>query len=251
MRRREGFTLLELIVYVGILAVSAALLTGILSTTLKVQNRESASNEVTSQLNFVMQNINRLVRESSNIEIATSTATSTLKLRMKDSAKDPTCLSLVNGVIKLAEGPGSNPNNCTDVTSNLTNNRVIADNLEFTKFSQYPGHDTVSVDIQLMYNSQNPQQRLTRELRSAIARVSAATFDSNLLPGSTNYTIGQQGSPWLDAFISNLLYLGRLSSDPSASQEGAIYYNTASSTFRGYKPSGWANLGESLWTASG
>ena len=210
MRRREGFTLLELIVYVGILAVSAALLTGILSTTLKVQNRESASNEVTSQLNFVMQNINRLVRESSNIEIATSTATSTLKLRMKDSAKDPTCLSLVNGVIKLAEGPGSNPNNCTDVTSNLTNNRVIADNLEFTKFSQYPGHDTVSVDIQLMYNSQNPQQRLTRELRSAIARVSAATFDSNLLPGSTSYTVGQSGSPWFDAFISNLLFISFL-----------------------------------------
>ena len=242
---------MELIVYVGILAVSAALLTGILSTTLKVQNRESASNEVTSQLNFVMQNINRLVRESSNIEIATSTATSTLKLRMKDSAKDPTCLSLVNGVIKLAEGPGSNPNNCTDVTSDLTNNRVIADKLDFTKFSQYPGHDTVSVDIQLTYNSQNPQQRLTRELRSAIARVSAATFDSNLLPGSTSYTIGQSGSSWYDAFISNLLYLGRLSDDPTASQEGAIYYNTANSAFRGYKSSGWSNLGESLWTASG
>jgi type II secretory pathway pseudopilin PulG len=197
-----GFALLELLVYVGILAVSAALLTGILSTALKVQTRESAANEVTGQLNFVMQNINRLVRESSLIEMATSTPTSALTLRMKDQTKGVTKIYLESGAVLLKE---KNEATGVESISNLTNNRVVVDALNFTKFSQYPGHDTVSVDIQMTYNSQNPQQRQTRELRSAIARVSAATFDSNLLPGSASYTVGQSGSPWKNLYISNAI----------------------------------------------
>jgi len=43
--------------------------------------------------------------------------------------------------------------------------------------------------------------------------------------------------------------LGTAASDP-AGQNGSIYYNTASSTFRGYKAGAWANLGDTNWTAS-
>ncbi len=199
----KAFTLVEVLIYTAITAIIGMLLTGILLTVSQVHQRESAATEVGSQLNFIIQRIGQLTRESSNIEIAAGVSTSTLKLRMKDPAKDPTCISLVNGVIKLAEGPGANKNECTTTTSDLTNNRVIVDSLNFKKFTTYPGHDTISIDIQITYNSQNPKSQVTRNLTSAIARVSAATFDSSILPGSTSYEIGQQGSPWSRTYLSD------------------------------------------------
>ena len=170
---------------------------------LKVQQKESSSTEVTQQLNFVMQTIQRLVKESSAIivnststdfsnDATTGTSQARLVLRMKDSGANPTTdkdpiviwKDSSTNVIKMSEGIGSNQK-----ISDLTNNRVIADKLEFMKLVQYPGHDTVSIDMQLTYNSNNIQEKFSRSLRSAIARVSAATFDSNLLPGSNNTLI--------------------------------------------------------------
>ena len=200
---RKAFTLIEVLIYTALTAVVGMLMTGILLSVSQVHIRESASTEVTGQLNFVTQTIGRLVRTASNIEIDAGVSTSTIKFRMQDSAKDPTCISLVSGTIKLAEGPGTNPNDCSATTSDLTNSRVVVNALNFKKFVQYPGHDTVSYDIQITYNSQNPKAQVQRSLSSAIARVSAATFDSSLLPGNTTYEIGQSGSAWSKAYLGD------------------------------------------------
>lgn len=246
----KGFTLIEILLYTAIFAVVGGLTVGILLTVTQVQQRESAGAEVTGQLNFIMQTVQRLVSKSSNIEIEPGIATSTLKLRMEDPAKDPTCLSLVDGLIKLAEGPGTNPDDCTTITSDLTNSRVIVNTFNFKKFTQYPGHDTISIDLTMTYNTTNPKGQVQRTLSSAIARVSAATFDSNLLPGSATFEIGQAGAPWQNLYLSGVLNLGIAASDP-AGQNGSIYYNTASSTFRGYKAGAWSNLGETIWSYLG
>src|SRR3990167_1891862 len=214
---KKAFSLIELLIYVSIFAVVAGLMTSIMITILKVSQKESASIETSEQLSFVMQTVSRLIRESSNIEFATTTASSVLKLklRMKDIAKDPTCLYLENQTIKLAEGPDSpnNNDNCTLTASNLTSNKVIADKLDFSKITNYPGHDVVSIDIQLTYNSNNPQSQTTRNLKSAIARVSAATFDDNLIPGSdAQYDLGfSPNTRWKNAnFSGDLLVAGNV-----------------------------------------
>lgn len=202
---------MEILIYTSLFAIVGSLLVGILLTITQVQQRESAAAEVTGQLNFIMQTINRLVRESSNIEIETGTTVSTLKLRMQDTAKDPTCISLVGGIIKLAEGPGGDPNYCTTDTADLTNDRVTVNTFNFKKFVQYPGHDTVSIDITMTYNTQNPKSQIQKTLSSAIARVSAATFDSDLLPGSdSSYDVGYSPSTrWRNgAFSGDLLVSG-------------------------------------------
>ena len=223
LNKIKGFTLMELLIYVGIFSIAAGLLTGVLFTVLKVQQKESSSTEVTQQLNFVMQTIQRLVKESSAIivnststdfsnDATTGTSQARLVLRMKDSGANPTTdkdpiviwKDSSTNVIKMSEGIGSNQK-----ISDLTNNRVIADKLEFMKLVQYPGHDTVSIDMQLTYNSNNIQEKFSRSLRSAIARVSAATFDSNLLPGSNNtFDLGYTGNTWRNAIFSGDLFVG-------------------------------------------
>jgi type II secretory pathway pseudopilin PulG len=191
-----GFTLIEVLVYAGIFAVAAGLMTGIMITTTQVGEQQKASAEVTGQLNFVLQTIQSTVRDSSNIEIDAGVATSTLKLRMKDSSKDPTYISLSDNAVQFKEG--------SSATSTITNDKVVVNSLSFKKFTQYPGHDVVSVDVTMTYNTSNPKSQVARTLSSAIARVSAATFDSDVVPGgSYNYNLGQTGSPWQYIYMAD------------------------------------------------
>ncbi|MBI5401317.1 hypothetical protein HZB05_00620, partial [Candidatus Wolfebacteria bacterium] len=63
--------MVELLLYLAIFSVVGAVATGILTNVVRINVQETAGSEITSQLNSVMQNINSLVRQSSNIEIAT------------------------------------------------------------------------------------------------------------------------------------------------------------------------------------
>lgn len=184
-----------------------ALLTGVILTTTNVGTRESASTEVSRQIDFVLQTIGRLVRESSNIDIPTGTRVTSLTLRMQPAAKDPTCISLVGTKIVIFDPDPAQPGTCNTTGKDLTSNRVTVDRFDIKKFASYPGKDTVSIDLQLTYNSQNPQESsITRSITTAISRVSAATFDSNLLPGPVTpptYEIGQSGSVWKKIYLDD------------------------------------------------
>ena len=232
LHKKKGFTLIEIILYVAVFAIVAALMVVILTTALQVGSRESSSAEVSAQLHFATQTIQRLVRASSNIDIQAGVPASTLRLRMPDPNQDHTVISLGGSAILMKQG--------TSPTSSITTSRVVVDSLSFEKITQYPGHDVVTVDVAISSNTQNPQGKFQRTISSAIGRVSAATFDSALLPGGTQ-DIGQAGTPWQNAFLSGVLNLGALAVDPPTGQAGALYFNTASSTFRGYR-SAWQDL---------
>lgn len=208
-KKQTGFTLIEVLLYLGIFIIIGGLFFGVLTQIIRISSHETSGNEVTNQLNFVTQTVNRLVKASSNIETAAGLSTTTLKLRMKDPALDPTCIYLSNNSVLLAEGPDAlNPQNCTTNSSKImpiTTSKVIVNSLNFKKLTFYPGHDQVLVDVQISSADTNPAAQVARTLHSAISRVSAATFDSNLVPGATNaFTIGVSGSAWRS--INDLIY---------------------------------------------
>ena len=200
MRKNSGLSLIELLIYVGVFSVVAGLLSSMLIIVTRVQNQQTAAAEVGSQLNFVLQVIQRMIRQSSVIVVNNNgnpdndmlplgSSYSNLVLRMSDQATDPTKIYLLNNKIYLQTG--------NDAPTPLTTDKILADSLQFTKYANYPGHDTVSIDITLSFNTQNPQLALSRTLRSAISRVSAATFDSSLVPGAGNaYDVGQSTARW-------------------------------------------------------
>ncbi len=215
---QSGFSLLELLIYMGITTVMATLFANILSTATKVQVRQSSSSEVTSQLNLSMQRIQQLVRESSavivnddfsNNDAQTGTTRNVLKLRMKDRLKDPTCVYAELGAIKIAEGASlTDPAQCNFPAARvLTTDAVTvpAGGLVYTKFSSPPGHDLVQINITLQYNTTNPAYSAQRQVTSAATRVSAATFDSNLIPAGTPplYDLGSSGTQWKSLYLNN------------------------------------------------
>lgn len=214
----RGFSLVELMVYVGIFAMVSIFLSNIFIITIRVQNKESSTNAVTRQLNFVLSTVQRLVRSSSAIECVdltsgicnANTVGSYLKLRFENSANDPTCIYISGDTIKLAEGPDlSNKNLCsTDPSkiSDLTDPVKVKNvTLQFTKTEVPNAHALLQIDSSMTYNSTAPGLAITRSVSSAIGRVSAATFDSSILPNvvsPNSFNIGESAYRWQDGFFS-------------------------------------------------
>ncbi len=239
MRRhsQSGFTFAELLIYTALFGLAAVFLTSVLTTAVRIQQKEAAKVEVGQQVNLVLATIQRLIRESSLVECVDTSCALTqgsyLKVRFEDNARDPTCVSYDNvaKVIRIAEGPnGVNPELCTATTVDLTSPTVTVDSLTFTKNEIVGGHTTVQVDAVLTYNSSNPDVAISRTLKSAIGRASAATFDTNVIPSSATSTlsIGDASNKWEQIYVGRLIHLGTsaggIESPPP--QTGSLYYDT-------------------------
>lgn len=193
---KKGFSLIEILIYSTLIAIVGSFLGGILISVTKIQNKQAASTEVNQQLNFVLQNIHRLIRESSAIDIPATTPVSSLTLRMEEPLNDPTLIYLSDSAVYLKVG-SADPVLLTSTTT------TKIDDLKFTRISAFPGHNSVQIDLVMSYNTENPERQFTRSITSAVARVSAATFDSDLIPGATNsYDIGLSSTKWKDLNLS-------------------------------------------------
>src|SRR3989344_1363367 len=237
-----GFTLIEQLLYIGIFVIAAGLLSGILMNVIRVQNRETSTTEVSDQAQFLLKKIQNLIYVSSLIEIDASSPTSTLKLRMRDSAKDPTLVFASGTAVYYQEGAAD----ALAITSEL----ISVSGLMFAKMPNPPAKDIVQIDFTVDYANGNPQSQFSKPFHSAVSRVSASVFDSGVTPTSSSvYDIGTSTQRWKNISVSNLVDLGQLASDPSFAPYGAMYYNTATNMFRGYADGTWISPG-SPWVST-
>jgi len=205
-REKKGYSLIELLVYVAIFAVSAIFLTAILLTITKVQTRQNSVNDVNQQVSFVANTVQQLVQQSSLIDMTSGAATTTLKLRMASSTMDPTLVYASGTAIYLSEGtliPSSTP-------VALTNSNVNVNSFTVTKYENPGGLALIQLGLTMTYNSPTPATQLTRSVQTAIARVSAANFDSAVFPTSVSstLTLGTASFPWYTGYFNNNVSLG-------------------------------------------
>lgn len=192
---RRGFTLIETLVYIAVFAIVATFLVMIFDVVGRIQNKQGSANEVNQQISFVGNTVSRLVKESSLVENAAGESSSSLILRMPQTALDPTRIFLENEAIYLKQGAES--------AVSLTDENVSVQDFSVVKYENPGGPSVVQVDLTLSYNSDNPQAQTTRKARTAITRISAATFDSSILPTGGNFSIGQAAAPsWGRIFLS-------------------------------------------------
>src|SRR3989344_5976756 len=148
MNSRRGFTLVELLIYSAILTIVGGVLTGVLVTSVRTQNKDTKSNEVAQQLDFVLSTAQRLVRESSLIDTAyegSATGTAcpqycTIRLRIEDSSRDPIIIRSNAGGVYLKEGSSE------EVP--LTTNEIVVNNFKFSKFEVAGGHASVTSNLE-------------------------------------------------------------------------------------------------------
>ena len=197
MHSRKGYTLIELLVFLAIATVVVIAFIGILVVVVRLQARQSSAGSVQQESTALLQQLQYYVQNSSLINVPINTPTSTLSLRMSSSSLDPTAITLASGTVYLKLG------NATATA--LTSSRVTVSNLLFVRHTNPPSHDTVSISFTMAYNTQNLQQLFTQSFQTAVTQVSAATFDSNILPSSTaTYSLGTSGSVWTS--VNNIIY---------------------------------------------
>ncbi len=189
--KRAGFTLLELLIFTGIFTGLAIVVTSILVIVTRIQARESGVAEVTSQSNFVLRIIQDTVQRASFIDMTQDSASSTLKLRMASTTADPTYIYVASGTVYIKETDSGTP-------AALSSSRVNVSTLQFTRRSHAGSTDTVSVSMQMDFNTSNVQQRFSQLFMTGVRKVSAAVFDSNVTPpvGVTTLTLGTAALPW-------------------------------------------------------
>ena len=222
---RQGLTLIELAVYAALFSVAAVAFITILVSVTRVQVRQNAVAEVSQQSQFLLQNIQRYVESSSLVEMDKDSATSTLKLRVSSSTFDPTLIYLSDGTVYLKEASGS--------PQALTSGQVNVLNLAFIKRANSSGKDSVNVSFTMEYDAPNAQQRFSQALNISVARVSAATFDSSIIPATSNvYKLGVAAGDWQS--INDTIYFSSSNvgigvSPPSSKLQvsgGDIYVDT-------------------------
>jgi hypothetical protein len=204
LKGHGGFSLAELVVYLGILGVTMTVFTGVLDTVTKTQVRESTQNEISGQLNFAVQTMQRIIKSSSIIEGTPGAASSTISLQMPQAAKSPTKIYLQNNQIYVQEG--------SSTPQTITTDKISVDSLEFRKFAQPGAKDVVQIDIAMSQFQPTTGKTVSRSLRSAISRADAVTFDSDLLPPTdATFNVGAWPSlRWKDGAFSGTVRAGSL-----------------------------------------
>jgi prepilin-type N-terminal cleavage/methylation domain-containing protein len=226
--RRNGFTLLELLIASALFSIVVISFITILVSVTRVQVQQGSAAEVNQQSQFLLQEVQYYVAHSSVIDMPADVVTTTLKLRMAASSSDPTYITLSGGVVYVQQAQGG-------ALQPLTSGKVNVSNLTFTKHSNPPAHDSVDISFTLAYNTSNVQQAFSQMFQTSVARVSAASFDSNLLPSSTNtYSLGGSGAIWTS--VNNIIYfsgsnvgIGVSSPQQTLEVNGGVRLNTGTS----------------------
>jgi len=194
---RKGFTLIEVLIATTIFTLVIVAFIAIFITVVGVQTMQTSAASVNEESEALLQKIQYYIELSSYISSTQDLSTSTLTLRMPSSTIDPTVLSLANGTVYLQQASGT--------LQPLSDNKVVVSNLLFTRRENTPGHDAVNVSFTVSYNTSNIKQMVSQALQTSVAEVSAATFDSNLLPAATTgQTLGASGNMW--SSVNNVIY---------------------------------------------
>lgn len=224
---RQGFTIIELLIFSALFSIMAISFMTALVSGVQMEAKQNATAEVTQQSQLLLDSVQYYVQSASLVEMTSDTATSTLKLRMASSTIDPTYISLSNNVVYIQQTDSG-------AMVPLTSSKVNVSNLTFTKHNNGSGHDSVSVVFTVAYNNSSPNNFL-QSLNISVARVGAATFDSNMVPATTNtYKIGVSSQIWQSIndtvyFSGSNVGIGASSPGQTLEVNGGVRLNTSTS----------------------
>jgi len=144
----RGFTLVELLLYLGLSSVLIIAISIFLSMLLQARIKNQAIGEVEQQGLQVMQIMTQTIRNASSTNSPTQGAsTSSLSLNTTVPANNPTVFDLSSGVIRITEGGGT--------AEALTNSRIVASGLIFQNLSRLDTPGIIRVQFTLTYKNPN------------------------------------------------------------------------------------------------
>ncbi len=158
----RGFTLLELLIYIGILAIVMVMLAGTITSINRGIGQISASSEVDSNIRFVLDRVGQDAVYASAVTNPSVAGTSSSTLIITSGSGTSVSYCTIGGVIYRQAG-GS----CTSASEPITSSSVSVTSLSFTNIQNTNtilGKTVVSIQmlITVEYNSQSPDWQYTQ-----------------------------------------------------------------------------------------
>jgi len=152
-RSKNGFTLIEVILYVGIIAYLMTSLVQFTINLFTVKNKSGVQQEVGSALLFVSSKLSYEIRQAKGINSATPTS---ISLSVFDPARNPTVFDLNNDTIRMGVGPSGSCSSTSPCP--LTGSKIIITAFNLTNLST---QDTTTSNIryQLIAAYHSPSAR--------------------------------------------------------------------------------------------
>ena len=148
-RQQRGFTLIEMLLYIAILAIVAVTISSFIFMVYTSRIKTSTISEVEQQGEQTMSLITQNIRNSSSITSPVAgVSASSLTLVEYNGTLSPTVLNQSGNVIQIKEGAGA--------VVALCSNRVVVSGLSFQNISNSGSHGMVRIQFTLTHiNSSN------------------------------------------------------------------------------------------------
>lgn len=137
IKRDEGFTLVELIVYFGIFSFLLLILTNIFSSSLASQLESESLSSVEQDGRFILLRLSRDIQSADSISLPLATGDTNSSLQIIISGETYT-YSLSNGNIVLSNNYGANQ---------LNNFNTTISDLNFSRIGNINGKNTIKVNL--------------------------------------------------------------------------------------------------------
>lgn len=143
-RTARGFTLLELLLFIGLAAILMMACVGLLFIALQARLKNQAVAEVEQQGQQVLQMLMRTALDADGIvSPATGTSATSLSLKMPSPVASPVVFDSATGVMRMTEAGGA--------AVALSSSRVVVSDLLFRNLSTSGGSGTVRIEFSLSH----------------------------------------------------------------------------------------------------
>jgi Tfp pilus assembly protein PilW len=139
---RKGFTLIELILYIGLTSIIVVAVLNVMMTVVGTREKTQVMSFVQQELRFTMDRIEAAVRDAINIDTGNSTFANdhgVLSLAMSGVSVHPTTFAWSGSGVRVQEGTGN--------YTALTSSGIIVEMVRFTNLSAGGTHGTVKIKL--------------------------------------------------------------------------------------------------------
>lgn len=147
----RGFTLIETLLYFGLLAIILAIIAATIASVASDKIKLEMIQEVNQNARMVMQTVTKNVNNAASISSPSDgNQSSTLTLAMPDAGEDPIVIDLDNGMVRISVDG--------DTPVPLTTNEVSVTELVFSNITPTNGSGSVRVEMTIGSSSTSNRQ---------------------------------------------------------------------------------------------
>ncbi len=144
IKNGAGFTIIEFLVYITILAIVINTMGGVALNVFRVGARTDAIQEVAHNGRFAMEKIGQAIKLADSV-ILPETEGNYLILGFEKNTKSTTTFDVLNKTLRIKEGDKD--------YVDLTASKVSVDNIKFKKIKSLTGFDSVKIEMNISFNN--------------------------------------------------------------------------------------------------